>query len=518
MVAVARSARDNGAMNPRPLLLLSLALALATAAGADSPLTSIDLASAYADLPAVRIARETHRADGEVVQFLLGNAPTDQKAAVVNALGWGKGHHNGRLFVEGLRAARGVRQEDLTLSYLSAADRFVLGYLLALDDYLELRPLEPQGRDLWGATPMQLLDQAAVALPGDFAVQYVRGLVVAQKAMGESFCSAYLATQHVIDAFPVKKRNLRPAALSAAQQYMQLYQKDCGPGPAKPKAANPELNQIYAVTRFSDFVVTGTQAGVVVWRPDSQKPVAVRDEFICQHLLVWGNAVWAGCGGRVLRWDGHDWRSYLVETKQDAKYHHPLRGARGELLVVRGGRAWRYDAAGDAFLPIPLGLTGDPYDVIVRRDGEVLWIDFLRGLRGSGGESWALRSERYPGRNPRSFREDALGRLWVLDFESGAFRLDPATGAFVRESGLDDKASGVAVDEKHGRTLLLHYTRGLVVKEGDGSTRLIDLGDLRYLRDLFLDESGDVWVAGWTGLVRLHQAGGEWKRESWRVE
>ena len=38
------------------------------------------------------------------------------------------------------------------------------------------------------------------------------------------------------------------------------------------------------------------------------------------------------------------------------------------------------------------------------------------------------------------------------------------------------------------------------------------------MRDLIVDErTGDVWIAGWTGLVRLREDGGRWKTDTWRA-
>src|SRR6478609_8396973 len=60
----------------------------AMAAHADSPLTSVDWASAYAELPAV--AKAKTEGLPAVMPMLLGDQPVDQKLAVINALGWGE--------------------------------------------------------------------------------------------------------------------------------------------------------------------------------------------------------------------------------------------------------------------------------------------------------------------------------------------------------------------------------------------------------------------------------------------
>jgi hypothetical protein len=42
----------------------------------------------------------------------------------------------------------------------------------------------------------------------------------------------------------------------------------------------------------------------------------------------------------------------------------------------------------------------------------------------------------------------------------------------------------------------------------------IDLSRLRYMRAVHLEtKTGDLWVAGWNGLVRIHRKGGAWKQQ-----
>jgi sulfur relay (sulfurtransferase) DsrF/TusC family protein len=51
---------------------------------------------------------------------------------------------------------------------------------------------------------------------------------------------------------------------------------------------------------------------------------------------------------------------------------------------------------------------------------------------------------------------------------------------------------------------LLHYTQGLVLLKPGQDPERVDLPELENMRDLLLDPAtGDVWVAGWTQLVRL---------------
>ena len=158
-----------------------------------------------------------------------------------------------------------------------------------------------------------------------------------------------------------------------------------------------------------------------------------------------------------------------------------------------------------------------PYDALVRSNGETWSIDFLNALVVDG-RAIAKLSAQYPGRDPRRFREDARGTLWVEDFESGLFRYDDATKTFAKLKGLDSRASGVARDEQRGRFVLLHYTDGLVLVPDQGAVTKVPLRELEYMRDLMLDENGDVWVGGWTGLMRLKPDGASFGKQLFEVK
>ena len=87
----------------------------------------------------------------------------------------------------------------------------------------------------------------------------------------------------------------------------------------------------------------------------------------------------------------------------------------------------------------------------------------------------------------------------------------------MQEPGIESRASGVAFDLRHERLFLLHYRQGLTVTLNHRAVASIDLSALQYMRDLMLDQAGDVWVAGWTELLRLREQDGNWNRTSYRV-
>src|SRR6202008_2941525 len=160
-----------------------------------------------------------------------------------------------------------------------------------------------------------------------------------------------------------------------------------------------------------------------------------------------------------LRFDGRTFKSYLPNPAQDASYYAPFLGPGGTLHVRYGARAWEYQPGSDTFAPADLRLGGDPYDLLVRRNGERWWIEFLKAVHAPSGVL-ALRSPAYPGSDPRTLIEDARGRLWAAHFDKAFYRYDDAGQVFVHDDAVGSKGVDVAVDVSHARTFLLHYTDG----------------------------------------------------------
>jgi hypothetical protein len=442
---------------------------IAGSALADSPLSSISFAEAYGDVSAVRQAQKR-----SAYEFLSSHAPNDQKLAVANALGWGQGNAKGF-------AMREDRPDDW----------FVAAYLQAMDDYLEVKP-----------ETVALMDKAARALPDDFAVQYAAALVHAQLAMAGSWCDVYKGPAAVLERFAPSRRNLRPRAVAAAQEYLRGYADECTGSPEQQAKQKDELNQIYTLSRLGEQIIAGTQAGVAVWSTRGAKPVAERDGFICNGV-TWKGAVWEGCEAEVVRWDGRAFTSFLPrKAKNSAEYYQPMLGRDGALWVRLGKKLWAFN--GEGFERISAPWNRDPYSALVRRNGDVCWVDFLHAMF-IGDRTYALKSADYPGSDPRELVEDEQGTLWVLDFESGLFRLE-ANGRFVKQPGLEAKATGVA----DRGAVMLHYTDGLIL---DGLK--VPLPELEYMRDLQRDSDGTIWVAGWHGFMRVSRDG---KKQLFRSE
>lgn len=488
------------------------ALLCAAWARADSPLTSIDFADAYRDVPTVASLRGGAAPD-VAWPFLLGDAPNDQKLAVMTALGTDQGLGAG--FVSVLAQRLGVSAQKLTVADLTASQRFVVGFLLALDDTGRLAPLGTKGGGLWTATPQALLASAARALPDDFAVQYAQALVSAQVALFSDWCRVFRLPQAVEQRFPPAKRNLRPGALERVQGYLAGYEESCPGSAAAARKAKEALNESYAVALLGTQVVNGTQGGVVVWEAGRPQPVLVEPGFICK-VLRHGEAVFAGCEKDVLRWDGKALRRLPVPAGRlaPAEYFEPVPGPGGALWVRRGGRLFRFDPAADAFTEAaPPWRPGTLVsDVLGAPSGDVHWVTFMESVHARD-RTWPKGSAGYAGLDPRALARTADGTLWALDFASGFFRFLPESQAWVKQPGVADKASAVAVDSARGRTWLLHYTDGLVLQErGQPDVRLSFAG-LQYLRALALAPDGSVWVGAIGGLVHVWWDGKQWAQD-----
>ncbi|MFT3714178.1 MAG: hypothetical protein QM817_41475 [Archangium sp.] len=481
---------------------------------ADSPLTSIDFHKAYADEPAVKAALERNLERS--YSFLAGGASNDRKLAVANALGWQQDSAMG--FLEFLAQGKDVKPDALTVGQLTPSQLFAFAYLVSLSHYLELEALEPKGKNLLGMKPIALMQAAASASPNDFAVQYANALVKAQRALASEWCKVFTLPHDVETAFPPEKRNLRQAALDEANDYLAMYEDECPGSKAAAKKSIAELNQIYTLSIVGNpaQLVAGTQGGIVIWDPKkNDKPIATRPGFICSGDVI-GGVAWIGCEKEVVRWDGAKFVSYLPRTKNSTgEYYQPMAGPGGEVWVRLGAKVWQFDEKKNAFAPVASPPWGfDPYDAIFF-EGQPYSIEFLKAIH-VGPARIDRSSELYAGKDPRHFRIDENGTLWVEDFESGLFRLEK--GRFVAQPGLKAKASGTAYDVSRKTRYLLHYTDGLIIQREGEADQFLDLKDLENMRDFTLDPAtGDVWVGGWGQLVRLRPDGKTFGKQRFRV-
>lgn len=204
-------------------------LVINNSAKADSPLTSTDLATPYQDIEIVSETLNNKKLEKKVLKFLLSDAPLDEKAAVINALGWNfDGQNNASLFLIGLAKSKNIKLSSISLNNLNASDKFVLGYLLAMDDYFDLSPIDKNINQFLGdITPTEFLSQAMSELPDNFTIHFIKSLIEAQKNMESSWCNVYQLPESVLIKFPENKRNLRQKAIDNVMDYINIYAEYC---------------------------------------------------------------------------------------------------------------------------------------------------------------------------------------------------------------------------------------------------------------------------------------------------
>ncbi|OIP29885.1 MAG: hypothetical protein AUK47_26590 [Deltaproteobacteria bacterium CG2_30_63_29] len=207
-------------------LLLVSSLLCSAQVLADSPLTSADFSLAYTDSDWVVRAAEVGL-DEKLMEALADPAVgQDERAAIVNALGWSvAGRDNAAAFVGHTARAHEVRVEALTLETLTDQELFATGYLLAMDDTKALvAKCGAPALDELGA--LGLLEAAAGRNPNSFSVALVLSLVRAQAAMRRDWCEVYRTVFTVIDGFS-GARDLRKDGIAIVAETLQLYQGEC---------------------------------------------------------------------------------------------------------------------------------------------------------------------------------------------------------------------------------------------------------------------------------------------------
>ncbi len=487
-----------------PILFL---LVFARPAAADSPLTSTEFHTHYDE--AAVVAARGGRMTTQVLAFLLGRAPTDQKAACVNALSWQKdATGNAQAFVRALEGRHRKQGRALGPAELTVDEQLVLGYLLALHDYFKLGPLEKSKGGLWAATPAELLAEAQKRAPTDFTVALVAALVAAQNTPDSDWCRVYTGVQAVLDRFPEAGRNLKPAAVQAVMAYIGAYKKYC---PLPAGQLDPNFLVAIEMEGFAGGLAVASLAGVALWDLGKHQLASLHPRGNTSSLVVHGGRLWAGSVGSVGRWDGKVWKDYLpVDPKLVAGTYKVTVDGAGVLHAYRGKQLWRFDAKADRFVEVPLNWRA--FHLAFAPSGELWGVDLLRSVRRQVAGAWLnypLKSPRYPGADPRRLVIDAKKSLWVMDFADGFFRFDPAKDTFVRTGPATNKASDLRVDAARGRTWYLHYTKGVTLEEG-GKTREFDLSSQHYLRCLHLAAGGELYVGGQTALVRITKEKGAW--------
>ncbi|MBU1069058.1 hypothetical protein KJ975_05745 [Myxococcota bacterium] len=495
------------------ILVFLVSLGFPGPALADSPITSTGFHQHYAQAGVV--AARSGRLSTPVLNFLLGRAPTDQKAACVNALSWQKDPTgNAQSFVKALEGKYRKQGKALSSGDLAADELMTLGYLLAMHDYFKFEPLEKARGGLWAAQPKVLLAEAVLRSPADFTIAMIAALITVQNTPDKDWCQVYSLVQAVLDRFPESGRNLKPEAVKSIMEYIGAYKKYC---PLPAGQLDPGFLQATEMVSHFGQLAVASQAGVAFWDLKTHQIMSVHKRGLTGSLVSYSGRLWAGSSGSLARWDGTVWKEYLkFDPAKHAGTYRVFLDNRGRLHVMWRRQHWEYDAATDRFVE-QVSPGWDPFQTVFSPTGELWAVDLLRGLRRRAGGGWvkyARKSAGYPGSDPRRLVVDAQKRLWVMDFADGFFRFDPAADRFVPAGPAMDKASDLRVDKSRGRTWYLHYNKGVTLEE-NGKTRFFDLSAQKFLRCLYLSTEGDLYVGGQTALSRITKEKGAWVVKSY---
>jgi hypothetical protein len=177
---------------------------------ADSPVTSTEFYKAYMDEPIVQTAAEVRDITKELAEYLADeSAPLDIRAAVINAIGWeGEGKGRTEAYVH---YATGKAYSDLDLSVLRGDELFVIGYLLAMDDYLDTANAE------------ELLSNAKKSMKDSFTAAMIYAIVKSQNQMLSSTWQEVWKNVAAVAFDERLNMDMRPEAAEIIIDYMVLY-------------------------------------------------------------------------------------------------------------------------------------------------------------------------------------------------------------------------------------------------------------------------------------------------------
>jgi hypothetical protein len=199
----------------RSVFVLSLATLIPAVAFADSPVTSTDFHRAYPDSEHVRAANDEKTLTADLAELLArGDIALDEKAAIINALGWESGTTHVEAFKRHLTSRYDPKRAERGIDLLSGEEAFVLGYLMLLGDYFHPEEALPH------------LAYARARLPKSFTVAVVHALAEAQADMDKNWCKVWRRAEGVLDDRKLV-RDMRPAAVEIIREYMALYQDSC---------------------------------------------------------------------------------------------------------------------------------------------------------------------------------------------------------------------------------------------------------------------------------------------------
>lgn len=200
----------------RTLLVALTFLVTTSQVKADSPLTSTDFSSAYADLEIIQKAKAQNGIlNDELMSYLVSTKnPVDVKLALINELGWDfNGKKNYDLFMTYLKSNGYEKEKEI--SKKGGADLLIcIAYIKAMDNYFEV------------SDAISWAKKAKIKDNGSYSIQLIAGLIEAQEAMDGSWCKVFELCDSV-RANQGLKMDMRQEASEIIFEYMNLYSEYC---------------------------------------------------------------------------------------------------------------------------------------------------------------------------------------------------------------------------------------------------------------------------------------------------
>ena len=195
-------------------------MTLVTGAFADSPLTSTDFYHAYLDVPVVASYVESEMNE-DIFNILHSDEyEVDVKVAIINAMGWTfEGQDNAAVYMYFYIDASGL--DAVASDDMSGEELLCLAYMVSMDDYFSMSPIEPGGSGVFGMSGVELAEAAAERTPDDFTVRLISALILSQKAMDSDWGKIYEVVDFVMKEALV--RNMRDEAIDNIMDYIGLY-------------------------------------------------------------------------------------------------------------------------------------------------------------------------------------------------------------------------------------------------------------------------------------------------------
>lgn len=199
----------------RHFITVIISLIIAHSVSADSPITSTDFFSAYKNHKMVRYAIKTKKVDKKIAKFLCSKrVKLVEKAAVINAISWDfNGQNNADLFMNFVKKkyAKDVEETD---NKSSRDIQFCYGYLMAMDDYFDVKK----------AT--KIMEAQIANYPNSYTAQIIIALVKAQNMFSVDWCGVWKVA-NAVDTNTGLKADMKPEARKIIMDYMSLYKDSC---------------------------------------------------------------------------------------------------------------------------------------------------------------------------------------------------------------------------------------------------------------------------------------------------